>query len=208
MSTTKKLVISIIALSLVLCSLVGVTLAWIVDSTAPVVNTFTYGDINITLTETTGNTYKMVPGDTIKKDPKVTVLKDSEACWLFVEVTKSANFDTYMTFEMDGNWEKLNENGLTAVYYYKRTELDQKLTADKTYSVLLNDQVAVKNSVTKAMMNAIDGIVADDAAEGAAESELALRPTLTFKAYAVQKDNVASAAEAWEIALAKDVPTT
>lgn len=91
----KKKVLSIVAVVLVLCCAIGGTLAWLTDKTDPVVNTFTVGDINIELKETTTN-YKMVPGNTITKDPKVTVKANSEACWLFVKVEKSSNFDSFI----------------------------------------------------------------------------------------------------------------
>ena len=50
----------------------GGTLAWLTAKTDTVTNTFTVGDINIDLTETTTD-YKLVPGNTIAKDPTVTV---------------------------------------------------------------------------------------------------------------------------------------
>ncbi|MGN1231703.1 MAG: hypothetical protein ACI4TP_07365, partial [Anaerotignum sp.] len=43
---------------------------------------YTYGDINIELEETTGTTYEIVPGNDLTKDPKVTVKAGSEDCWL------------------------------------------------------------------------------------------------------------------------------
>ena len=81
----KKAWLSALAVVLVLCCAVGGTLAWLTQKTDAVVNTFTVGDINITLTETERE-YKMVPGNTIDKDPTVTVQAGSEACWLFVKV--------------------------------------------------------------------------------------------------------------------------
>ena len=80
----KKKVLSIVAVVLVLCCAIGGTLAWLTDRTNPVVNTFTVGDINIELKESENLNLKMVPGNTIAKDPKVTVKADSEACYLFV----------------------------------------------------------------------------------------------------------------------------
>ena len=47
----KKATIAVTALLLVLCFAIGGTLAWLKDETKPVVNTFTYGDINIDLSE-------------------------------------------------------------------------------------------------------------------------------------------------------------
>ena len=49
-----------------------------------------------------------------------------------------------------------------------------------------SDEVTVKNTVTKAMVDAI-------------EQKTATEPTLTFTAYAVQKANVDTAAAAWNI---------
>lgn len=92
----KKATIAVVALALVLCFAIGGTLAWLVDESDKVVNTFTYGDINIDLSETTGEKYKMIPGNDITKDPKVTVEANSEACWLFVKVEKSDNYADYL----------------------------------------------------------------------------------------------------------------
>lgn len=171
----KKKVLSIVAVVLVLCCAIGGTLAWLTAQTNPVVNTFTVGDINIELTETTTN-YKMVPGNTIEKDPKVTVKANSEACWLFVKVEKSSNFDNFMTYEMADGWTALP--GVAGVYY---REVAATTTATEL-SVLKDNSVLVKDSVTKADLNALTRDTF---------------PTLTFTAYAVQKDNVADAATAW-----------
>lgn len=171
----KKKVLSIVAVVLVLCCAIGGTLAWLTDKTDPVVNTFTVGDINIELKETTTN-YKMVPGNTISKDPKVTVKANSEACWLFVKVEKSANFDSFMTYDMADGWTELPS--VTGVYYREVAAT----TAATDFSVLKGDSVSVKDTVTKADLNALTQNTF---------------PTLTFTAYAVQKDNVADAATAW-----------
>lgn len=171
----KKKVLSIVAVVLVLCCAIGGTLAWLTDKTASVKNTFTVGDINIELTETTTN-YKMVPGNTISKDPKVTVKANSEACWLFVKVEKSANFDSFMTYDMADVWTELPS--VTGVYYREVAAT----TAATDFSVLKGDSVSVKDTVTKADLNALTQNTF---------------PTLTFTAYAVQKDNVADAATAW-----------
>lgn len=171
----KKAWVSLVAVVLVLCCAVGGTLAWLTDKTGPVKNTFTVGDINIDRTETTKD-YKMVPGNTIAKDPKVTVKDGSEACWLFVKVEKSTNFDSFMTYEMADGWTALPD--VTGVYYREVAAT----TAATDFSVLKDNSVLVKDGVTKTMLNGLD------------ETTF---PTLTFTAYAVQKDNVADAAAAW-----------
>lgn len=168
----KKTLALVLALTLLVAGVVGGTLAWLTDQTAEVKNTFTVGDINIGLTETTTD-YKMVPGNTIAKDPTVTVKAESEACWLFVKVTESENLDTFITYAIAEGWTELQDG-----VYYREVPASN---ADQTFSVLAGNAVTVNNTVTKAMLTAKDFT----------------NPTLTFKAYAVQKDNVASASDAW-----------
>ena len=68
----------ILALVLVVGCVVGGTLAWLTAESDAVTNTFTTSGITVTLEETTGNEYKMIPGYTIHKDPKATVVPGSE----------------------------------------------------------------------------------------------------------------------------------
>ena len=82
----KKTLALVLALTLLVAGVVGGTLAWLTDQTAEVKNTFTVGDINIGLTETTTD-YKMVPGNTIAKDPTVTVEEGSDASYVRMKVT-------------------------------------------------------------------------------------------------------------------------
>lgn len=170
----KKTLALVLALTLLVAGVVGGTLAWLTDQTAEVKNTFTVGDINIGLTETTAD-YKMVPGNTIAKDPTVTVKANSEACWLFVQVTESENLDTFITYAIAEGWTALP--GVDGVYYREVSASN----ADQTFPVLAGNTVTVKSDVTKTML----------------ETAKTDAPTLTFKAYAVQKDNVASASDAW-----------
>ena len=168
----KKTLALGLALTLLVAGVVGGTLAWLTDQTAEVKNTFTVGDINIDLTETNRD-YKMVPGNTIAKDPTVTVKANSEACWLFVKVTESENLDTFITYAIAEGWTKLQDG-----VYYREVPAS---AADQTFSVLAGNTVTVKSDVTKTMLKT-------------AKTDA---PTLTIKAYAVQKDNVASASDAW-----------
>ena len=197
----KKSLALVLALAMIVVCVVGGTLAWLIDKTDPVKNTFTTSDVDITLTETTTN-YQMIPGYTIDKNPKVTVKAGSEDCYLFVKVDKSTNFDNYMNYAIDSAWTQL-ENG---VYYIRiDTEAEKNVAynvlgaGSETYSNVeytwSDNQVLVKPTVTKTMLNAL---TADT------------QPTLTFTAYAVQlnKNNTTefTAAEAW--ALAETLPTT
>lgn len=168
----KKTLALVLALTLLVAGVVGGTLAWLTDRTAEVKNTFTVGDINIDLTETTRD-YKMVPGNKLDKDPTVTVKANSEACWLFVKVTESENLDTFITYAIAEGWTELQDG-----VYYREVPASN---ADQTFSVLKGDAVTVKDTVTKEMLTA-DGFT---------------NPTLTFKAYAIQKDHFTTAAAAW-----------
>lgn len=180
----KKKVLSIVAVVLVLCCAIGGTLAWLTDKTDPVVNTFTVGDINIELTESENLNLKMVPGNTITKDPFITVKANSEKCWLFVKVDKSANYGNFLEdYKMAAGWTALT--GEEGVYY----QIVNASTANQVFEVLLSNQVAVKDAVTKAQMEGI-------------KNNTTAAPTLTFTAYAVQFDNVATAADAWTKAIA------
>lgn len=178
----KKTLALVLALTLVVVGVVSGTLAWLTAQSDTVVNTFTTSDIKVELKETTGAEYKMIPGYTITKNPKATVLAGSEECYLFVKLDKSANFDDYLTYDIAEGWTKLD--GVDGVYYR------EVVTANigTAYSVLKGDQVTVKGTVTKDQMNALD-------AAGAA------KPTLTITAYASQLHKNAtetfSASEAW-----------
>lgn len=171
----KKTFIIALCLALVVAFAAGGAIAWLTATTGTVTNTFTVGNIDIDLTETTTD-YKMVPGNTIAKDPKVTVKAGSEACWLFVKIEKSANLDTFITYAVADGWTALT--GVDGVYY----RAVAATTADTPFDVLAGNTVTVKDTVSKANM---DGLTAET------------YPTLTFTAYAVQSANVATAADAW-----------
>lgn len=175
----------ILVAALLLTGVVGGTLAWLIDKTEPVVNTFTYGDINIDLEETPTpddddnpdtNEYEMIPGEEITKDPKLTVSTDSKASWLFVKLEKSQNFDDFMEYEIADGWFPLADeqgNIITGVYFREQIEVTGD---DVVLEVIKDNKVRVKETVTKEMLNALDPEGAD-----------ATYPTLTVTAYAVQR---------------------
>ena len=185
----KKSLALVLALAMIVVCVVGGTLAWLIATTGSVTNTFTYGDINIKLEETDATVsadgsatkeFKMIPGYTIDKDPKVTVKADSEKCYLFVKVAESDNFDTFMTYDMADGWKALA--GVSGVYY---RVVDASAT-NQEFGVLKNYKVTVNGNVTKTMLNALTE---------------ATQPTLTFTAYACQYNSSNgtsfTAADAW-----------
>lgn len=174
----KKTLTVVIALVLVVVMSVAGTVAYLTASTGPIKNTFTVGNIDISLAESENLNLKMVPGSDIAKDPKVTVVGGSEACWLFVKVEKSTVLDNYVTYNIADGWTVLP--GFDGVYY---REVSTK-TEDQVFDVLAGNIVTVKSTVTKTMMD-------DLGKDGATQ------PELTFTAYAVQKDNIADPVTAW-----------
>lgn len=180
MKNTKKLIVAIAALSILLCCAVGGTLAYLRDKTNTVTNTFTYGDINITLTESDDLDLKMIPGKTIAKDPIVTVKANSEECYLFVKIDATEKLSDYLSYELADGWIELSSG--SGVYY----RIVASATTDATFPILKNNQVTVKTTVTKEMMEAVK-----------ANAKLV---ELSFTAYAVQKENVADVSTAWGIA--------
>lgn len=180
MSNFKKGLAIVFVFSLLTVGAVGGTIAWLTSQATPVVNTFTTSDITVELKETTGTSYKMVPGCDIDKDPKATVKAGSVECWLFVELDKSANFDTYLTYTIADGWALVA--GETNVYARKV----EASNIGTSYSVLKDNKVTVLTTVTKEMMNSLTANTL---------------PTLTVTAYASQLNKTAdeefTAAEAW-----------
>lgn len=102
--TYKALLLVLCAVLLVAASVMG-TLAYLTSTTEIAKNTFTYGDVEIILDETDvdgsktnvttegrdmENKYHLLPGEEYTKDPTVTVLANSEDCYvrMFVTVNK------------------------------------------------------------------------------------------------------------------------
>lgn len=184
-----KIAALIAAIVLVIGCTAGGTVAWLVSKPKPIVNVFTVGNINATLTETKKE-FKIVPGVNITKNPVATVTANSEDCYLFVQLTE-ANWPDFtekgsstrkVKYEIAQGWTKLkSENG---VYYREVTKQD----TDQSYPVLKDNQVTVSSTLTKENADAI---------------QTAGAPELTVAVYAVQKEGMPSAADAWKTANAQ-----
>ena len=196
----KKTIALLMALVLVVGVAVGGTLAYLLDMTAPVVNTFTVGNVDIDLTETDAETavdgsmsksFKMVPGVVLDKDPTVTVLANSEKCYVFVKIDEANNSFTgangttekYVTYNVADGWTQDNGTDIPNNVWYCTQEASE---TDTKLAILADNQVTVNSNITKAMM----GALTEDT-----------YPKLTFTAYACQcsKDGTTAftAAEAW-----------
>lgn len=97
----KKILVACLCVALAVLTVAGTTLAYL-TSADKVENTFTVGNVKITLDEakvtTDGtpvegadrvkaNDYKLMPGHTYTKDPTVTVVKGSEEAYVRLKVT-------------------------------------------------------------------------------------------------------------------------
>lgn len=182
-----KIAALIAAIVLVIGCTAGGTVAWLVSKPDPIVNVFTVGNINAELAETKKE-FKIVPGVEIAKDPVATVKAKSEDCYLFVQLTE-ANWPTFteadnttrkVEYEIADGWTKLKDG----VYY----RVVAKQDTDQSFHVLKDDLVTVSSTLTKENADAI---------------QKAGAPELTVAVYAVQKEGMGSAAEAWAAANAQ-----
>lgn len=194
--TSKALLLSLCAVLLVTASVLG-TMAYL-TSQDQVVNTFTVGNVAITLDEkdvdnsTPGendrdkaNAYKLMPGHNYEKDPIVHVDANSEDCYLFVKVVNEiANIEAEKTVA-----QQMTEKGWVAVDAANRIYV---YTTDKT-----NPAVVTKGSNITVFENfTIAGNVDNTTLATYAEK------TITVNAYAIQADGFAgkTASEIWTAA--------
>ena len=130
----KKILLVGLMVVLVAAVSVGLTVAFLTSQSA-VTNTFTVGDVAITLDEAkvdangvkieganrvTENTYKLIPGHSYTKDPQIHVGATSEDCYLFVKVEDGlAAIEADQTIAAQltaNNWKAVS--GVANVYVY------------------------------------------------------------------------------------------
>ena len=174
MTKKNKLILLIVAVGIVFTTVISGTIAWIIAATNEVENTFTIGNVDITLTETTGKLYNLTPGVTLSKDPNVTVKAGSDDCWLFVKAEESAELESYASYHTEDGWTRLE--GEENVYYRKVAKSD----LDQSFNILRYNHVKVKDEVTEEQLAA-----------------LMANLKLSFTAYAIQQTGFDTAELAW-----------
>lgn len=192
MKTRTKVALAVLcALLLVTVSILG-TMAYLTSKTDTVTNTFTAGNVKITLDETDvdvygvkdgdtrviENEYKLIPGHEYVKDPIIHVAEKSEPCYLFVKITDDLvgiQDATTIANQLSSNGWQLVENE-TNVYYY-------------------NNEVDARNAAVDVSVFNSFKIKTDADLTGYATGK-----TITVQAYAVQADGFANANEAWDAA--------
>ncbi len=201
----KKKIFAIVmaAVLLVVGSVMG-TIAYL-TSTDEVTNTFTVGDIAITLDEAkvgtdgialTGeeaervaaNSYKLIPGLAYDKDPVIHVQKGSELAWLFVKVENGiANIEDAANAEIPTIAAQMEKNGWTAVagatnvYAYSGAVS----AADGVIDVPVFENFEISGNITNEALAAYD------------------EAQIVVTAYAVQAEGFENAAAAWAAAFAE-----
>ena len=185
----KKVLALVLCAALLVAGSVAATLAYLTSKTEVVTNTFSVGDVKITLDEAKvteygvkdgdsrvmKNTYKLIPGHNYLKDPTIHVKKGSEECWLFVkvidEIAAIQDATTVADQMAENGWKELD--GVANVYYHEAVDA-REATADVDVHVF--GQFTIK----------ADADVSTYAGK-----------TITVQAYAVQKDGLTVTA-AWE----------
>lgn len=198
---SKALLLTLCAVLLVTASMLG-TMAYL-TSTDGVKNTFTVGQVKITLDEEDtdnstpdadrdkANAYHLLPGNEYEKDPTVHVNAVSEDSWIFVKVENGiAAFEAATSTEENGYKsisDQITANGWTALdgvanVYYK----------PYTKSATGSDLIVFSNFKIADTANDVQGWAT-------------LNATVNITAYAVQKDGFDTASAAWTATFGKPV---
>ena len=173
----KNIAITGVAVSLAAVMLIGGgTFAYLKGETDPITNSFRTNQVQVSLEETTGNEYNIIPGTTQRKDPKVTVNNTVDA-YVFVEVADAT--EGLVRYAIADGWIPLD--GVPNVYY----RLVSAAQDVKEFSVLANDEVRY----SKALEN-------DDMTDGSGSLKTDIN--LTFNAVAIQAEPFANAEEAYK----------
>lgn len=200
-----RLCVSLLAMVLLLGCAVGGTIAWLTAQSDTVKNTFTVGNIEIDLyesqydqttnelvsgTQVKTNTYKIVPGKNVPKDPEVLVKKGSEPCWVFIKVEESNFVSGLISYQIWSPlyWEKLE--GEEGVYYADVSPENDEYSGDFDNGVLkINEKIDIINGreIT------VSGDITKEDLAATKDKEV----SLNFTAYAIQREGFDTAAAAW-----------
>ncbi len=196
MKTRNKAILLSLCAILLVVTTVFATLAYLTDTENTVTNTFTVGNVSITLeeskvntdgslydngtTKVTSNEYKLFPGGTYTKDPVLTVDEGSEDAWVFVSVENqiSAIEDSTNAIAdqiIDNGWVIVDEDEDENVVIYAKS------TAQKAgASLKVFDEFSVADTVNNAEFTALGN-----------------NTKIIINGYAIQADGFEDYNEAW-----------
>lgn len=206
MKTRTKALLLVMSALLLIVSTVFATMAYLTSKTEKITNTFTVGNVAITLDEADlvdeygvadnsvprviSNEYKLIPGHTYDKDPTVHVNASSEDCYIFVKVTN--NIATIEAATVSGGYtniaDQMTKNGWLAltgedgVFYYK-----EKVEKTDGRDYVVFEEFKIAGSVDNTTLEAYATLT---------------NPTkyIEIQAYAIQADGFADAATAYTAA--------
>lgn len=185
----KKALLALLCVIAIVVTTIFGTLAYFTSTTNTVTNTFTVGNVEITLdeanvdelgdkideTRVTANEYKLIPGEVYMKDPTVHIDDESEDCWIFVKVEDGLaaiqDAETVAEQMTRFGWSLLD--GETNIYAYKET-------VSAGDDVLVFESFKIKGDVTN-----------DTNWKGYEDAKIEIT------AYAIQAHGLNTAAEAW-----------
>lgn len=180
-STKTKLISSAISLMLIVCFAITGTVAWLMDATEEVTDTFTYGKVEIKLIDANNNVewsatvhknaydaglyttennegkFKLIPGATFDFNPAVQVVDGSEPCYIFVKIEPQNNLTDFVTIQLTNGWIGIGNN----VYAYATTTQNvtsmTKVEAGNTTNIINAGKLLVNNTVTsESIKNAVE----------------------------------------------------
>lgn len=119
-----RIVLLVTSLAVTASLSLGATFAWLQAETNTLTNTFTVGQIGLTLDEakvernevvgtkrvTNGNTYVLYDGAKLPKNPTVTIEAESENCYVFMYCEVSEALEDIVYIEYDDHWMDVGDN--------------------------------------------------------------------------------------------------
>ena len=165
---SKALLLTLCAVLLVAASVLG-TMAYL-TSTDTVTNTFTIGKVEIKLDEAkvnangipvegaarvTGNSYKLMPGNTYTKDPTVTVKAGSEESYVRMKVTFN-NAKAIIALCTDPEYADVDPSGVENAYPLIRMVKFVEANAAKWDGIIPDNMVETEDMLADAKYFAYD----------------------------------------------------
>ena len=219
MKSGKKLILTAICALLLVVATVFGTMAWLVDTDNKVVNTFTIGDIDITLDETdvddstpdetrdTDNTYQLVPGAVLDKDPVIHFKAGSEKAWLFVEIENGLSGLEYQDGWAEG--DGFDYSKVKPTIFVQMTQKYQWVKMDESDTdgrQIFYKKMPVEKTDENQDFHVFDKVFIQERIQDLTNWNNA---QVIVKAYAVQADeNIDNIDEAWNTIRAQTAPDT
>ncbi len=205
----KKTLLIVLCAALLVCATIVGTLAYLTDRDT-VTNTFTVGDVQITLDEAkvnekgeavepaervTENNYHLIPGKTYDKDPTMTVEKGSEDAYARMRVTinKLAALDAIFAPEGADLTEIFLGTSEDWVYYGE-TETDDAITYEFRYKKIVEKSDADQELPALFTQIQMPGFVTGEQLATLYDNDAL---TITVVGDAIQAETFENADDAW-----------